>query len=59
MPGGKLRRHQVTALRALVPTMLDALADAATARTTSSPWLRMGLVDCRGLISLCGWVEVT
>ncbi|CAM5542186.1 Tyrocidine synthase 3 [Streptomyces afghaniensis] len=46
---GLLRRHRVTVLPALVPTMLDALADAARDAAgeddVPSPWLRMGLVS--------------
>ncbi|MFE5924037.1 amino acid adenylation domain-containing protein, partial [Streptomyces sp. NPDC056468] len=46
---GLLLRHRVTVLPALVPTMLDALADAARdaaeADDVPSPWLRMGLVS--------------
>ncbi|MEU0076116.1 amino acid adenylation domain-containing protein, partial [Streptomyces sp. NPDC006332] len=46
---GLLRRHRVTVLPALVPTMLDALADAARDAADEddvpSPWLRMGLVS--------------
>ncbi|MFF1741455.1 non-ribosomal peptide synthetase [Streptomyces mirabilis] len=44
-----LRRHRVTVLPALTPTMLNALADAARDAEgegdVPSPWLRMGLVS--------------
>ncbi|WP_460068199.1 amino acid adenylation domain-containing protein [Streptomyces sp. YKOK-I1] len=45
-----LTRHRVTVLPALVPTMLNALADAARdADAEPSPWLRMGLVSGEAL----------